>query len=82
MSLISVDGEKVLKATAFKLKSGLLISDSDKMYETDEKTGEKFPVEKVEVYIEPSLIKFWITDCGLLDDLKMRDDIPEYVDRY
>jgi predicted Ser/Thr protein kinase len=68
MSLVSIDGEKLKKLKGFKIGNEILISDSDSMTTTDA-NGNQVKAEEVAVLIEPSLIKYWITDCGLLDEL-------------
>ena len=58
--LISLDGEKLKVLKGFKTDNNeVLISDCDKFGDYPE----------VRVVIEPSLIKYWITDCGLLEEL-------------
>ena len=56
---LSIDGEKVKVFKGFKLPTNeILISDSDKI--------EDF--EEVRVIIEPSLIKYWVEECNLLEE--------------
>lgn len=57
----SIDGEKVKELKGYKMEEGsILISD-----------GVLVGKEEVRVIIEPSLIKFWIEECGLLDELNI-----------
>lgn len=57
----SICGEKVKELKGYKMEEGsILISD-----------GEILDKEKVRVIIEPSLIKYWIEECGLLNELNI-----------
>jgi len=47
----------------FLINGKVYVSDSDSM-----RIGE-VEVEQIPVIIEKDLIKFWITNCGLLDEL-------------
>lgn len=64
-----LDGKKVKELTGFKLGNDILISDSDQMWTINEETGERKEAEKVRVIIEPSLLRFWIKECNLLEEL-------------
>lgn len=56
---LSIDGEKVKVFKGFKLSTGeILISDADKLGDCEE----------VRVIIEPSLIKYWVEECNLLEE--------------
>ena len=62
MSIIttSIDGEKLKVVNGFVLNEGeVLVSDADTIGD----------LKKVRVVIEPSLLKFWIEECGLLEEL-------------
>ena len=62
MSVITthIDGEELKVLKGFKLSDGeVLISDADKMGD----------LEEVRVVIESSLLKYWIEECGLLEEL-------------
>lgn len=68
MSVITthIDGEELKVLKGFKLSDGeVLISDSDKMGD----------LEEVRVVIEPSLLKYWIEECGLLEELGIEGTI-------
>ena len=73
--ITKLNEEKLKVLTGFKLGDDILISDSDHMYNFDEETGERKEVEKVRVIIEPSLLKFWIEECGLLEELGINGTI-------
>lgn len=61
-----IDGEELKVLKGFKLNDGeVLISDSDKMGD----------LEEVRVVIEPSLLKYWIEECGLLEELGIEGTI-------
>ena len=53
----------------FLINGKVYVSDSDSMRMEDPKTGEMKEVEQIEVVIEKDLIKFWIEECGLLEEL-------------
>lgn len=68
MSVITthIDGEELKVLKGFKLSDGeVLISDADKMGD----------LEEVRVVIEPSLLKYWIEECGLLEELGIEGTI-------
>ena len=59
--LVSIDGEKLMTLKGYKMEDGeILIVDKDTTLPDK---------EEVVIKIEPSLLKFWIHDRGLLDDL-------------
>ena len=68
MSVITthIDGEELKVLKGFKLSDGeVLISDADKMGD----------LEEVRVVIESSLLKYWIEECGLLEELGIEGTI-------
>ena len=68
MSVITthIDGEELKVLKGFKLSDGeVLISDADKMGD----------LEEVRVVIEPSLLKYWIEEYGLLEELGIEGTI-------
>lgn len=57
------------KLKGFTINDSIYVDDSDSKSILNEKTGEFEKVKQVPVLIEKDLIRYWITDCGLLDEL-------------
>ena len=63
----SLNGEELMVWKGFKINENEVI-----IMDEDSKLGD---FEEFRVLIEPSLLKFWIEECGLLDELDI--DIDE-----
>ena len=55
--------------TGFLINGSVLVSDSDSMRMANPKTGELEELEKINVMFDEGLLKYWIEECGLLDEL-------------
>lgn len=62
-----MENSKVYKG--FLIDGVIYVSDSDSMRIKDVETGKMKEVEQIPVVIEKDLMKFWIEECGLLDEL-------------
>lgn len=63
-----IDGEKLKVLNGFILNEGeVLATDSPKFGDC----------EKVRVVIEPSLLRYWITECNLLEELGLNVTVWE-----
>ena len=62
----SLNGEELMVWKGFKINENEVI-----IMDEDSKLGD---FEEFRVLIEPSLLKFWIEECGLLDELDIDTD--------
>ena len=63
--IIQIDGSNVIHLNGFKTDDGIIIDDSENLGD----------LEKVDVVIAEDMLKFLITDNGLLDFLEDDKDI-------
>lgn len=68
MSIEMIDDNKVKKLKGFKIGNEIVISDCDSMNLVND-DGSKTKIEPVTVVLEHGLLKWWIEECGLLEEL-------------
>lgn len=67
--IISIDGSKAIHLQGFETKDGIIIDDSETLGD----------LNKVDVVISEDMLKFLITDRGLLDFLEDDEDVDVYI---
>ena len=67
--IVSIDGSKAIYLKGFETEDGIIIDDSDILGD----------LNKVNVVISEDMLKFLITDRGLLDYLEDDKDLDVYV---
>ena len=67
--IVSIDGSKVIYLKGFETEDGIIIDDSDILGD----------LNKVNVVISEDMLKFLITDRGLLDYLEDDKDVDVYI---